>query len=167
MIVRPVPDEFQADELAKGKTHIRWGISASWFSKGGIQWDDGQLSVLDADGAPHAVPIPPNGALVRHTTVVVEQGRSSEAPELFVADETKHRVVQLPDDGFAHVGGLDALAAVAGLHYAETRTTSPGDHPPEGGYPSTKETLNLRKCVKSMDDHHGIGGLLRRRDSST
>jgi hypothetical protein len=165
MIVRPVPDEFQADELAKGKTHIRWGISASWFSKGGLQWDGGQLSVLDADGDSHAVPIPPNGALVRNTVVVVEHGRATKTSELFVADEAKHRVVALPDDGFAHVDGLDGLAAAAGLQYTEA-TTRAGDDPTDGGYPSTKETLDLRKCVKSEDDHHGIGGLLHRRGNS-
>ena len=162
--VRPQPDTYQAGELAKGKTHIRWGISASWFSKGALEWDGTQLAVVDADGERHPVPLPPNGGrLVRYDAVIIEGAAATPTWSLFVADEQSHRVAELPAIGFSHVTGLGDLAAAAGLGYEELRLTSGKRDFVTGGYPKTNATVDLRSCVVSEDDTHGIGHLLHRR----
>ena len=50
MIVRPQPKAFETENIAEGRYRADTGVSASWFSKGGLEWDGQQLKLWDADG---------------------------------------------------------------------------------------------------------------------
>jgi hypothetical protein len=165
MIVRPVPSEIAAKNIAAGKAHPVHGVSASWYEKGGLEWDGQQLLLLDADGEPHAIPAPPNGALVRTISIFVEQGARTEVPDLFVGDESKHMVAHLPVHGFEQVD-LSGLASAAGLQFLQIRHAASDPNLVSGGYPSSDATINLKKCSRSEDEHRGLGGLFRRRGNS-
>jgi hypothetical protein len=165
VIVRPEPDAYQAGELAKGKTHIRWGISASWFSRGALEWDGAQLAVIDADGERHPVALPVGvGQLVRYNAVIIEGAATTDTWVVFVADEQDHRLIELPNVGFSLVTCLGDLSAAAGLRYAELRLDSNKRDFATGGYPWNKATLDLRSCVVSKADRPAIGHLLHRKD---
>lgn len=159
MFVRPQPDQTEQKLLAKGDAVVAGGgVSALWFSNGGLEWDGQQLKVWDADGEAHPVPVPPNGVLVRTIFVAYEKGARYETPEMFVADQNKHRVARLPVDGFVDAD-LSELAAAAGLewsHYTTSDTTR------WGGYPPSDATIDLRKCTNSKTTGHGLGRLFHR-----
>jgi hypothetical protein len=161
MIVRPEPKAFEADNIAKGKVRADTGISASWFTKGGLEWDGQQLKLWDADGDAHVIPVAPNGAIVRNTSVFVNNGAHRDVLELFVGDGTKHMVAALPIHGFEHTD-FSELATAAGLQFLQTRH-GPGD--PDfmtSGYPTTDATLDLKKSVKSSTDGSVVSRLFGR-----
>jgi hypothetical protein len=73
MIVRPQPKAFETENIAEGKYRADTGVSASWFSKGGLEWDGQQLKLWDADGAAHILPPAPAGAIVRNIEVYLNR----------------------------------------------------------------------------------------------
>jgi hypothetical protein len=162
ILVRPVPDEYQESRIGAGKDRASTGISAAWFTKGGLGVDSAGMYLIDADGERHAVPCPPNGELVRMHLYGYFQGSRSDYYELFVADEQHHRVAQLPIAGFDQVDGLDALAAHAGLRFAEPLENTRGGTGPHYGYDNTHDTLDLEKARLSSSDRHTLGRLFHK-----
>jgi hypothetical protein len=157
MIIRPEPKAFETENIAKGKIRADAGVSATWFTKGGLEWDGQQLKLWDADGEAHVIPVAPGGAIVRNTSVYLNQGGSTDAYELFVGDASQHMVARLPIHGYRDTD-FSELAAAAGLRFLQTRHASGDPGFVTSGYPSTDATLNLTSCVKSSTD----GSLLHR-----
>jgi len=163
IVIRPVPDDYQTSRIEAHKERASTGVSASWFAKGAIGVDAGGLYLLDADGERHTLPCPPNGALVRLHLYGYSQGSRSDEYELFVADEQYHRVVLLPINGLDHVDGLAALAAAAGLGFAEPVVdVTFSDQGPHYGYPTTHDTEDLEKARLAAGDRHTLGRLFHK-----
>jgi hypothetical protein len=81
-------------------------------------------------------PPAPNGAIVRNTSVYLNNGDPTDVLEHFVGDRSKHMVARLPIHGFEHID-FSQLAAAAGLQFLQTRHV--GDDPDfaTSGYPTT------------------------------
>jgi hypothetical protein len=164
MIVRPQPKPFEADNIAKGKIRADTGISATWFTKGGLEWDGQHLKLWDADGEAHILPPAPDGAIVRNTSVYLNHGGSTDALELFVGDGSKHMVARLPIHGF-RTTDFSELAAAAGLRFLQTRHASGDPDFVTSGYPTTDATVNLVECTKSSTDGNLIHRLFGHRET--
>jgi hypothetical protein len=162
ILVRPVPNEYQTSRIQAGQEKASGGVSASWFANGALGVDGAELYLIDADGVRHVLPCPPNGELVRLHLYGYFQGSRSDYYELFVADEQHHRVAQLPIEGFDQVAGLDAVAAGAGLRFAEPIANTRGGTGPHYGYDDTHDTVNLEKARLASGDRHTLGRLFHK-----
>ena len=160
VFVRPEMDEFTQRRYDEGRERPVPGASRSWFDTGGLGADAAGLYLIDADGVRHDLPCPPGGSLVRLMCYRITT--TDPMYNLFVADEQRHRVVDLPEVGFTKVAGLDAVAAAAGLRFDEAKVNLDRVLGKGYGFPYTKETVNLDKArLSSVGRHtlrHPFGG---------
>ena len=154
VFVRPEMDEHMRQRYDDGKQKPYPGTSRSWFEKGGLGADAAGFYLIDADGVRHDLSCPPNGALVRLMAYRV----TTTIPlyNLFVADEQRHRVVDLPEIGFTKVAGLDAVAAAAGLRFDEAKVNLDRVLGRGYGFPYTKETIDLSKARLAVAERHTL-----------
>lgn len=82
---------------------------------------------------------------------------------LFVADEQRHRVVDLPEISYIEVSGLDEVATAAGLRFHEAKVNL--DRGFEKRYGS-EQTVDLAKARLAAAERHSVPHLFGRGRSS-
>jgi hypothetical protein len=133
------------------------GSTRSWFENGALEVTTTGLTLVDAAGARHPLPVPPGGHLVSASGVAAVGGRSLEATHLFVTDATGTAVVRLPPRGW-QTDDLRDLAAAAGLAFR--RRIVPGLPAVRDLWPSLSDAPRLERLDRLARPPRVLGRLL-------